>query len=115
MPLPGRLTNHKADKSLLLPSNCSKIEIYRQYVHAKEIESKKPVSWAKFHALWSDILPHIDTMKPASDLCKTNAKLLLQSNASKGSKQKRKRACSHCHQEGHTKTKKGKITCPSLL
>ena len=43
-----------------------------------------------------------------------------QSNASKGSnltasKQKRKRACSHCHQEGHTKTKKGKITCPSLL
>ena len=28
---------------------------------------------------------------------------------------KRKRACSHCHQEGHTKTKRGKITCPKLL
>ena len=27
MPLPGRLPNHKADKSLLLPSNCSKSEI----------------------------------------------------------------------------------------
>ena len=28
---------------------------------------------------------------------------------------KRKRTCSHCHQEGHTKTKRGKITCPQLL
>ena len=28
---------------------------------------------------------------------------------------KRKRACSHCHQPGHTKTKRGKITCPNLL
>ena len=28
---------------------------------------------------------------------------------------KRKRTCSHCHQEGHTKTKKGKISCPQLL
>ena len=27
---------------------------------------------------------------------------------------KRKRTCSHCHQ-GHTKTKRGKITCPQLL
>ena len=28
---------------------------------------------------------------------------------------KRKRTCSHCHCEGHTKTKKGKITCPQLI
>ena len=28
---------------------------------------------------------------------------------------KRKRACSHCRKEGHTKTKKGKITCPELM
>ena len=27
---------------------------------------------------------------------------------------KRKRTCSHCHQ-GHTKTKRGKISCPQLL
>jgi hypothetical protein len=30
-------------------------------------------------------------------------------------KGKRKRTCSHCHLEGHTKTKKGKVTCPALL
>ena len=28
---------------------------------------------------------------------------------------KRKRTCSHCHKEGHTKTKKGKISCPELI
>ena len=29
---------------------------------------------------------------------------------------KRKRTCSHCHQEGHIyKNKRGKITCPQLL
>lgn len=35
-------------------------------------------------------------------------------DATKG-KGKRKRTCSHCHLEGHTKTKKGKVTCPALL
>ena len=42
-----------------------------------------------------------------------------QSSASKeghlSTASKRKRACSHCHQERHTKTKRGKTTCPSLL
>ena len=28
---------------------------------------------------------------------------------------KRKRTCSHCHREGHTKTKRGKVSCPELL
>lgn len=28
---------------------------------------------------------------------------------------KRKQTCSHCHQEGHTKTKRGKLTCPVLV
>ena len=31
------------------------------------------------------------------------------------SSHKRKRTYSHCHQEGHTKTKKGKLTCPMLV
>ena len=41
----------------------------------------QPVSWANFHRLWSDLLPHIDTMKPLSDLCfecQQNATRLLQ-------------------------------------
>ena len=68
MPLPGRLPNHKEDKVLLLPCSCWKSEVYRQYVHAKTVESKCAVSWAKFHSLWKEILPHISTMKPSSDL-----------------------------------------------
>ena len=82
MPLPGRLPNHKEDKALLLPSSCGKSEVYRQYVHARSTESKCAVSWAKFHSLWKEILPHISTMKPTSDLCfecQNNAALILRS------------------------------------
>ena len=69
MPLPGRMPNHKS-KALLLPSDISKSEVYRQYKQACTDElSHKPVSWAKFHNIWSTILPHVDTMKPSSDLC----------------------------------------------
>lgn len=67
LPLPGRMPNHKT-KALLLPSDISKSEVYRQYKQACTDE-KLPVSWAKFHSIWSSILPHIDTMKPSSDLC----------------------------------------------
>ena len=69
LPLPGRMPNHKT-KALLLPSDISKSEVYRQYKQACSDELlHKPVSWAKFHSIWSSILPHIDTMKPLSDLC----------------------------------------------
>ena len=69
LPLPGRLPNHRT-KALLLPSDVSKSEVYRQYKEACATElSHHPVSWAKFHGIWSSILPHIDTMKPSSDLC----------------------------------------------
>jgi len=54
--LPGRMLNHK-DKALLLPSDMSKCEVYRQYKDVCIMESKPPVSWAKFHSLWSELLP----------------------------------------------------------
>ena len=79
LPLPGRMPNHK-DKALL-PSDISKSEVYRQYKQACILNSTQPVSWAKFHCLWSELLPHIDTMKPSSDLCfecQKNATQLLQ-------------------------------------
>ena len=75
MPLPGRLPNHKADKSLLLPSNCSKSGMY---VHARE---RKLFHGQNFvHS--GVILTQIDTMKPASDLCfecQINTRFILQS------------------------------------
>ena len=80
LPLPGRMPNHK-DKALLLPSDISKSEVYRQYTEACILKSTQPVSWAKFHCLWSELLPHIDTMKPSSDLCfecQQNATRILQ-------------------------------------
>ena len=67
LPLPGRMPNHKA-KALLLPSDISKSEVYRQYKAACTDELlHKPVSWAKFHGIWKSILPQIDTMKPSSE------------------------------------------------
>lgn len=90
MPLPGRLPNFKSDKTLLLPSSS---EIYRQYVSAKQVVGKAYGSWAKFHILWRDTLPHIDTMKPASDLCfecQTNMRLIqVSANMSEEDKFKR--------------------------
>ena len=62
------MPNHK-EKALLLPSDISKSEVYRQYKQAYIMKSMQPVSWAKFHCSWSELLPHINTMKPSSDLC----------------------------------------------
>ena len=63
------MPNHKT-KALLLPTDISKSEVFRVYKQASSDELlPKPVSWAKFQSIWSSILPHIDTMKPSSDLC----------------------------------------------
>lgn len=80
LPLPGRMPNCKS-KALLLPSHLSKSEVYRQYKQSCLTSQRQPVSWGKFHEIWSSILPHIDTMKPSSDLCfecQENATLILQ-------------------------------------
>ena len=159
MPLPGRLPNHKEDKVLLLPCSCGKSEVYRQYVHAKTVESKCAVSWAKFHSLWKEILPHISTMKlsqvkispeviafdnlpneyhpkgmdltrqcylyneiapfcsspeTAAISCPCPQEAVSEEPIS-ATATKRKRTCSHCRKEGHTKTKKGKVTSPQLM
>lgn len=68
IPLPGRLPGHK-NKALLLPSDMSKRSVYRLYVKACSDDSKPHISWAKFHSLWSELVPDISTIKPATDLC----------------------------------------------
>ena len=61
--------------------------------------------------------PHPNLPKPSSDdsTAISQSEGNASNNAEDGGKRKRKRTCSHCHLEGHTKTKKGKITCPALL
>ena len=68
LPLPGRLPNHK-DRAMLLPSDMPKSRVYRDYVKACEMKNSAPVGRTKFYTLWKATLPHIDIMKPASDLC----------------------------------------------
>ena len=60
--------------------------------------------------------PHPKDQKPSSNqtqVSTANQTSDKVANNAKGTK--RKRACSHCHKEGHTKTKWGMITCPELL
>lgn len=68
LPLPGRLPNHK-DRAMLLPSDMPKSRVYRGYLEACEKKNQTPVGRSKFYSIWKETLPHVDTMKPASDLC----------------------------------------------
>ena len=46
-----------------------KSQVYRGYLEACEKKNQTPVGRSKFYNIWKEILPHVDTMKPASDLC----------------------------------------------
>ena len=72
LPLPGRLPGQFSDeKALLLPTHMSKRYVYRQYRQACNEKREIPVGRRKFENLWSELLPHIASMKPATDLCDT--------------------------------------------
>ena len=47
----------------------SKRFVYRQYKLGCEITADIPISCRKFESLWLELLPHIVSMKPATDLC----------------------------------------------
>ena len=68
MRLPGQFSDEKA---LLLPSHMSKRSVYRQYQVACEGLEEMPVCRRKFEDIWNELLPHISSMKPATDLCAT--------------------------------------------
>ena len=72
LPLPGRLPHQYSDeKALLLPTHMTKRFVYREYCVACTQDRETPVCRRKFESLWSDLLPHIANMKPATDLCET--------------------------------------------
>lgn len=72
LPLPGRLPSQFSDeKALLLPTHMTKRFVYREYRLACTKNREVPVGRRKFENLWSQLLPHIANMKPATDLCET--------------------------------------------
>lgn len=95
IPLPGRLPGHK-DKALLLPSDMSKRSVYRQYVKACSDAGRPHISWAKFHSLWLELVPDINTIRPATDLCfecqKYSNMIVKSANLSEDEKSERLRA-----------------------
>ena len=63
---------------LLLPSDMSKMFVYRKYREA----ATDPVGKSKFFELWDELTPHVAVMKPSSDTCFTcqqNNQLILKS------------------------------------
>ena len=69
LPLPGRLPNFRYERVQLLPTDMTKLEVYRKSCRAAEIEGKTAVGRSTFLDLWSKQLPYITVMKPATDLC----------------------------------------------
>ena len=69
LPLPGRLPNFKNERVVLLPTDMSKMEVYRRYCQASREDSAQPVQKSTFFDLWNKQLPYIGVIKPATDLC----------------------------------------------
>ena len=113
MPLPGRLPKHNDFRVMLLPSDVTKRKVYDYVVSSQEIQAAQEVQvrifgYREFCRLWSEITcpkPRVPKRKQQNqDVEETAAPA-----------KKRARLCSHCKQPGHTKTKKGVVTCPLLL
>ena len=62
LPVPGRLANTK-DKVLLLPSDMSKMFVFRKYDEA----SVHPVRKSKFLELWSQLTPYVYSCNEACE------------------------------------------------
>ena len=67
--LPGRVSSHKRDDILLLPSSATKADIYRQYRVAMEETEARCVADSTFRNLWLQLLPRIVCSRPMTDLC----------------------------------------------
>ena len=82
LPLPGRLPNFRDERVQLLPTDMSKIELFRKYRKACEDEGTQPVGRSTFLDLWNKQLPYITVMKPATNLswvCQQSLSSILKS------------------------------------
>ena len=73
--------SYKDYKVMLLPSDMSKVYVYRQYVKAYDSENQggdAVISRRTFENLWSQLCPYITVMKPATNECQENTSLLMK-------------------------------------
>jgi hypothetical protein len=98
LPLPGRMPKFNDYSIMLLPTDASKASVHREYVKASQVledSLKQPVrcyGYREFCRLWSEVVPYIRVMPPATDLCpicQDNVALLMKSaNVSEDEKAK---------------------------
>lgn len=69
VPLPGRMSNFRNEKYVLLPSDKNKADIHTLYCKATETNNFRKVSLSEFKKIWLEQLPYLLVMKPATDLC----------------------------------------------
>ena len=62
LPLSGRLPNFKDEHVVLLPTDISKMEVYRRYCQECRDNGTQPVGKSTFLNLWSKQLPYINVM-----------------------------------------------------
>ena len=93
MPLPGRLPNFRDFTVMLLPSDTTRALVHKLYLEAAEESGYRSVSYSKFTQLWAELCPHINVMKPSSDLCplcqQNMTRLCRSSNLTEEEKSKR--------------------------
>lgn len=69
--LPGRVASFWRSDLKLLPTDCTKAKVYRDYCVAVKALNRRVVSLVSFRRIWREVAPFVVTMRPATDLCWT--------------------------------------------
>ncbi|XP_072307411.1 uncharacterized protein [Eucyclogobius newberryi] len=67
--LPGRHPGHKDWHVKLLPTHVTKASVWRLYVKSAKERGEPAVCKSSFRSLWKQLLPHIRSCRPRTDLC----------------------------------------------
>ncbi|XP_053378468.1 uncharacterized protein LOC128548102 [Mercenaria mercenaria] len=69
LPLPGRMSNFRNEKYILLPSDRNEADIHALYSAAAEENAFRNVCLSEFKKIWLEQCPYLLIMKPSTDLC----------------------------------------------
>lgn len=107
VPLPGWLPQCKNYKVMKLPTNITKIAVYRRYIESVEKQPENKISERLFYQLWHDTCPYIETLRPSSDLCDTCRENSIHISSAKNADQREERLNNALH---HLQRAKGQRT-----